>query len=223
MRVPSGQIAVGLTALLLAMMIVVQIRLQEVVPAPTHNAQLLALLKQSEQKRHQLAQQLARMSQLVDARLSEQAAAKKLQSQLVQAEMLAGTVPVQGPGIVIRWSNGQAPQAYQLNDIDLLLLMNELRAAGAEAISINGQRVTAQTEVRSAANYVMINQSETDAPFTIKAIGQPSTLRDALMLPGGLYQQSEQEGLSMSIVPEKTVTIPAAPPTPLSRMVAKKP
>lgn len=218
MRVQSGQIAVGLAALLLGLMVAVQFRLQEVVPPPTATTQLLALLKQADQKRSQLSQQVAHLNMLLDKRLSRQASAARLERQLTQDEILAGTIPVQGPGIVVKWSNGNAPAAYQITDIDLLLLVNELRAAGAEAISINGQRITAQTEIRSAANYILINDAQAGAPFTIKAIGQSGTLSGALTLAGGLYDESQQEGLSMTISKSQSVDIPAAPPALLTNI-----
>jgi uncharacterized protein YlxW (UPF0749 family) len=102
-----------------------------------------------------------------------------------------------------------------------VLLVNELRAAGAEAISINGQRITAQTEIRSAANYILINEAQSQAPFTIKAIGSPHALAGALTLAGGLYDDSQQEGLSMTISQDHSVSIPAAPPTVLSNISQK--
>lgn len=216
MRIESGRIAIGFGALLLGLMVAVQFRLNKIVPPPSDTARLLALLKSSDQKRQQLAQQVAHLNMLLDQRLSQAAAANKLERQLTQAEMMAGTIPVKGPGIEITWSNGTAPTAYQLTDINLLLLVNELRAAGAEAIAINGQRITAQTEIRSAANYVLINDTQEDPPFMITAIGPPTTLTDALMLPGGLYDESQQEGLSMTITRRELVQIPAAPPPSVS-------
>lgn len=216
MRVRSGQVAVGLAALLLGVMVVVQFRLQEVVPPPTQNSKLLGLLKQSDQKRATLTRQVAHLNMLLDHKLSQQASAKHLEKQLTQAEMMAGTIPVKGQGITVNWSNGHAPSAYQLTDINLLLLVNELRAAGAEAISINGQRITAESEIRDASNYILINDTQEAAPFTILAIGQPSTLSDALTLPGGLQQESQGEGLKMKIASSGILTIPAAPPALLS-------
>ncbi len=221
MRVQSGQIAVGLAALLFGLMVVVQFRLQEVVPPPTATNQLLVLLKQADQKRSQLSQQVAHLNILLDQRLGRQASARHLETELTQDEILAGTVPVQGPGVVVTWSNGSAPAAYRITDIDLLLLVNELRAAGAEAISINGQRITAQTEIRSAANYILINQAQSQAPFTINAIGQKQALSGALTLAGGLYDESQQEGLSMAIAKSQSVTVPAAPPSVLTNISQK--
>ncbi len=208
----SGRVAVGFAALLLGVMIAMQFRLQRIVPPPTATDQLLALLKSSDQKRAQLTAEVAHLNALLNQKLTQAAAAQRLSQQLVQAEMLAGTIPVQGPGITVIWSNGQAPSAYQLTDIDLLLLVNELRAAGAQAIAINGQRITAQSEIRSAANYILINGSQEAAPFTVQAIGKPGTLRQALTLPGGLYDESQQEGRSMQIATRGHEIIPAAPP-----------
>lgn len=212
MRVKSGQIAVGLAALILGLMVVVQFRLERVVPPSTDTNQLVTLLKQADQQRQQLSQEVAHLNMLLDSRISQKASAARLEHQLTAAEILAGTVPVEGPGVVVHWSNGNAPAAYQLTDIDLLLLVNELRSAGAEAISINGQRITAQTEIRSAANYILINDTQSNAPFVINAIGQPNTLSGALTLAGGLYDESQQEGLSMVITSSHNVEVPAAPP-----------
>ncbi|NMP24241.1 DUF881 domain-containing protein [Sulfobacillus sp. DSM 109850] len=222
MRVQSGQIAVGLAALLLGLMVAVQFRLQQVVPPASNTNQLLSLLKQADQKRTQLSQQVAHLNMELDRRLSQKASAQRLEHQLTQEEILAGTVPVQGPGVVVTWANGNAPAAYQITDIDLLLMVNELRAAGAEAISINGQRITAETEIRSAANYILINDTQTAAPFTIKAIGQANQLAGALTLAGGLYDESQQEGLSMTITKKHAVVIPAAPPAILSNIAQKQ-
>ena len=216
MRIESGRIAMGFSAMLLGLMVAVQFRLQQIVPPPTNNGQLLSLLKKSDLRRQQLTQEVAKLNAQLDAKLSQAAAARKLTNQLVATQILAGTIGVQGPGVTIQWSNGTAPSAYQLSDINLLLLVNELRAAGAEAIAINGQRITGLTEIRSAANYILINQTQEAAPFTITAIGAPSTLESALKLPGGLYDVSQQEGLNMTISHSSHIVIPAAPPTSLT-------
>jgi len=69
---------------------------------------------------------------------------------------------------------------------DLLKLVNELNAAGAEAIAINDERIIATTEIRNAGNYIVINTNRYSAPFEIKAIGNPDTLEAALKLLGGV-------------------------------------
>ncbi|MCY0886186.1 MAG: DUF881 domain-containing protein [Firmicutes bacterium] len=208
--------AVGLGALILGMMLAVQVRLQRVVPPPTDTNQLLTLLRTEDARKQALTREVAHLQALLNQRMTAAAAARRLSRELTTAQILAGTVPVHGPGIEVQWSNGTAPPGYQLTDIDLLLMVNELRAAGAEAISINGQRITALSEIRQAANYIVINDTQEDPPFTIDAIGPPKTLRDALTLPGGLVSVSQQEGRSITVSLRSMLTIPATTAPSLS-------
>lgn len=216
MRFDAGRLMGGLAALLFGVVLVVQARLQHIVPPPTETQTLLTQLKQADQRQQQLAREVARLQQDLNARLTAQAAARRLDQELIQAEMLAGTVAVQGPGITIQWGNGSAPLAFQIEDLDLLQMVNELRAAGAEAIAINGQRITAQTEIRNAANYILINSTQEAAPFTIQAIGPISTMTQAIELPGGLQQVSEAAGRTMTITPSRHLVLPAAALNPPS-------
>jgi uncharacterized protein YlxW (UPF0749 family) len=215
MHIDGSRLMVGLAALLVGVMVVMQVRLQRIVPPPTQTQTLLTLLRQADAHGNQLQREVSRLQALLDKKLTAAAAAHRLSEELTQAEILAGTVPVSGPGIVVKWANGTAPAAFQIQDIDLLLMVNELRAAGAEAITINGQRITGMTEIRNAGNYILINNSQQAAPFTIEAIGPPATMVQALRLPGGLMDQSVSEGRTMTITVAKSLTLPAAVlPTP---------
>lgn len=211
----ADRIAVGFAALVLGLMAAVQFRLQRVVPAPTATTQLVDLLRSADQQKNVLTREVTHLNQEVGQKLSQRAASAKLQRRFIEEEILAGTIAVSGPGLVIRWANAAAPPAYRIDDIQVLLVVNELRAAGAEAIAINGQRITATTEIRQAANYILINSSQQDPPFTIAAIGNSSTMRDALSLPGGLLDQSQQEGQSMTLSSRASVVIPASAPPPM--------
>lgn len=209
-RLDAPKIMVGLAALLVGLMVVTQARLQHILPPPSNTSRLLTLLRAADRRQLQLDDEVSRLRHEVSVKLSEEAAAKRLSQELTQAEILAGTVPVTGPGIAIRWSNGTAPQAFQIQDIDLLLMVNELRASGANAIAVNGQRITGQSEIRNAANYILINNSQQAAPFTIEAIGPVSTMVQAIELPGGLMSQSVSEGRTMKITTSRSLTLPAA-------------
>ena len=205
----ANRLLVGLAALLVGAMVVIQLRLENVVPTPSGNQQLLNLLHQADAKQATLKRELGSAQALLNQKLSEASAAKHLDQELVQAQMLAGTIPVSGPGVVVHWGNGTAASGFQIADIDLLLMVNELRASGAEAIAINGQRSTAETQIRSASNYILINQSQQAAPFVIQAIGPPHTMLQALELPGGLVDQSTQEGRTISVTTAKHLQLPA--------------
>ncbi len=211
MRLDSGRIMVGLAAMLVGIFLVVQARLQHIVPPPTNTQELLQQLRQADQRRTALSNEVGRLQQELNAKLSAQAAAARLAHELINAEMLAGTIAVKGPGVSVVWANGSAPAAFQIADLDLLQIVNELRAAGAEAIAINGQRITPETEIRNASNYILINNTQEDAPFTIEAIGPPATMTQALELPGGLQQVSTAEGRTMTIKSDSHLVLPAAP------------
>jgi len=70
----------------------------------------------------------------------------------------------------------------------LLSLVNKLKEAGAEAVSINEQRIMATTEVSMAGSNVNINGTPTAPPYYIKAIGNPETLHDAINIRGGIIE-----------------------------------
>lgn len=97
-----------------------------------------------------------------------------------QLGVLAGTVAAEGPGITLRiddpWGTVEA---------DMLLdAVQELRAAGAEAIQINDVRIVAGTSFVNDGDEVLIDGRPADAPFLVEAIGRPQDLEPALSIPG---------------------------------------
>ena len=131
-------------------------------------------------------------------------------------QLLAGTTDVEGAGIeiVLDDSNipkkaNENPNLYIIHDEDLLRVLNELRAAGAEAISINDQRIVAMSEVRCAGPTVSVNNVRSAPPYVIKAIGAPKTLASALRLRGGVVETFEFWGIQVKIKSEDKVHIPA--------------
>jgi uncharacterized protein YlxW (UPF0749 family) len=120
-----------------------------------------------------------------------------LNTQIKQLQLAAGLTVVSGPGIrIVMTDNPSAAGAGGnspflpgvVHDFDLLQVVNELRAAGAEAISINGARITAYTPIRCVGPTIRINWEAAAPPFVIEAIGDPSTLSSAVNMPGGILQ-----------------------------------
>jgi uncharacterized protein YlxW (UPF0749 family) len=119
--------------------------------------------------------------------------AEVLAKQLDEAEILAGLSELEGPGIVVTMKDSQIQtgsdssvddELYLIHDEDILRVINELRAAGAEALSINDERILATTEIRCAGPTVSVNNSRYAAPFIIRAIGDSKNLESALLLRG---------------------------------------
>jgi len=136
-----------------------------------------------------------RINELESAFISGTKQAQVLSQSLQEAKMLAGLLEVEGPGIELILQDSKKrpssdspellPELYTIHDYDLLRVVNELRQAGAEAISINGQRIVASTAIRCTGPVVFINDVKMASPFVVLAIGDPKTLIGALEMPGG--------------------------------------
>ena len=135
---------------------------------------------------------------------------------LARLQLLAGTTEVEGAGIeiVLDDSNipkkaNEHPNLYIIHDEDLLRVLNELRAAGAEAISVNDQRIVAMSEIRCAGPTISVNNVRSAPPYVIKAIGAPKTLSSALRLRGGVVETFEFWGIQVKIKTVEKLHIPA--------------
>lgn len=96
---------------------------------------------------------------------------------------------------------------YVVHDIDILSVVNELKNAGAEAISINGERIINTTSITCAGNVAQINGEKVGAPFIIKAIGESETLYEALNRPGGYIKLLNDYGIVSNIKKSNNILI----------------
>jgi len=127
-------------------------------------------------------------------RMVKRPQSKDFQRLFDEIKMIAGTVAVHGPGIVVvlRDSPLRTPSESQevvndhiIHDYDIRGIVNDLFVAGAEAISVNGQRLIATSSIRCVGPVVLVNSTQVAPPFIIKVIGKPETLEGALKLPMG--------------------------------------
>ena len=130
--------------------------------------------------------------------------------------VLAGTVPVEGPGIFIRIADRNA-----IVDAPMILnIVQELRDAGAEAISVGPIRVVAATWFADGPSGILISGSVVRFPMVITAIGDPGTLAPAMDIPGGVTDSVRAVGAGISIEQsdalsiDAIVTNPVTPPLP---------
>ena len=133
-----------------------------------------------------------------------------------EVKILAGITPLKGPGVIIRMDDsqqksrtGENPNLYIIHDDDLLRVINELRAAGAEAICVNGERLTGVSEIRCAGPTLSVNNVRSAVPFEIRAIGDKNTLTNALKMRGGVQDTLKVWGIQMEIATVDEVEIPA--------------
>lgn len=142
-----------------------------------------------------------------------------MKKELDAANLLAGLVDVKGPGIQITLDDTKAlnqiaieagwydPNVFVIHDSDLLMIVNELRAAGAEAISINGQRISTQTEIRCVGPVVSINGAKFAAPFTISALGDADYLTSSMSLRGGILDSLRQASIDVTVEKKEEMVI----------------
>ncbi|AVH61582.1 DUF881 domain-containing protein [Streptomyces dengpaensis] len=125
--------------------------------------------------------------------------AEEARKQTVEKErqlgILAGTVAAQGPGITVTVNDTKGTV-----EADMLLdAIQELRAAGAEAIQVNGVRVVASTYLTDSGSGVKVDGNKIAQPYRFKVIGKPQDLEPALNIPGGVVQTLEKEQATVTV------------------------
>jgi uncharacterized protein YlxW (UPF0749 family) len=135
--------------------------------------------------------------------------AEEARKQTVEKErqlgILAGTVAAQGPGITMTIDDTKGTV-----EADMLLdAIQELRAAGAEAIQVNGVRVVANTFLSDSGKSVSVDGNKITAPFRFKVIGNPQDLEPALNIPGGVVQTLEKEQATVSVEQSDKIVVDA--------------
>ncbi|MER7569578.1 DUF881 domain-containing protein [Streptomyces sp. NPDC048523] len=135
--------------------------------------------------------------------------AEEARKQTVEKErqlgILAGTVAAQGPGITMTIEDTKGTV-----EADMLLdAIQELRAAGAEAIQVNGVRVVAGTYLSDSDKSVSVDGNKITAPFRFKVIGNPQDLEPALNIPGGVVQTLEKEQATVAVERSDKIVVDA--------------
>lgn len=144
--------------------------------------------------------------------------AELIKKELDNALMSAGLTEVIGGGIIVTLDDSKLEENsdfyvdqndYLVHDEDILLVVNELRGAGAEAISINEKRLLDRSEIRCAGNNILINGERVAPPFVIKAIGDSAMLESGLTMRGGIVDRLTMTyDLQVKITRENVITIP---------------
>ena len=91
----------------------------------------------------------------------------------------------------------------------ILSIVSYLNSAGAEAIAINDQRYTSNTEIVPVTDYLNINGKRVTAPIEIKAIGDKRTLDSAINFPSGVLEQLKNTGFDIEITESDDIEINA--------------
>lgn len=136
------------------------------------------------------------------------------QEQIKENNMLLGTTKVQGPGLQITLADNNAAAAASIDPSsalvhydDILQVVNALNNAGAEAISINEERVITTTAITCEGNVIKVNGEKISSPFVIKAIGSQGKLYGALTMAGGYLDILQSYGVLVETKQIDNITI----------------
>lgn len=213
----SIYVSIVTVSLILGLIISFQFRTNSSVNSgiPTERYQELTIeKKQVETDLTNLEEEVADLTaKIEEARKGRTEAADVLESELNKIKLYAGLTPLVGPGVEIVMENPPQTHSgagfYNIRDEDLLKVINDLRGAGAEAISINDQRILATSEVRQAGNHINVNLTRLSPPYRITAIGNPGTLKSSLEIKGGLVEYLAANGTIVEVRQSDNVQVPA--------------
>jgi uncharacterized protein YlxW (UPF0749 family) len=150
---------------------------------------------------------------LRDATLASSAAGERLAHRLAAEELAAGTLAVTGPGLRVSLDDARDGRNRVL-DSDLQAVVNALWAAGAEAVAVDGQRMTSQSAIRQAGDAILVNFDPVSAPYDVAAVGDPVTLETAFgssPTAARLHAYGQLYGLRFHYARAGSVRLPPAP------------
>ena len=196
MKKTRDKIIIGVTVFFVSFMMVTNIRNTELdydfirletveafnVEISDIKKEIGALEEHIEQKKYQIEEY---QEAVRDGTLEEILAAE-----VQKLKMNSHLTALKGPGITVTLEDsdreleeGEDPNNLIIHDLDVLNILNDLRRAGAEALAINGQRVTSQTQIQCQGATITVNDVTYGQPFIIEAIGNPDTLNAAINAP----------------------------------------
>jgi uncharacterized protein YlxW (UPF0749 family) len=212
--IPSWQITLGAALLGLGFLIAAQlasegprIRYTSLERTPLVET-ALDLQAQQESLKDQILRLRAEIQQLEATGQGGTARTGELNDRLQAARIAAGLVALSGPGLVIRLTDSELPvpqdgnaRDYLVSGQDVLAVVEELWLAGAEAVAVNGERVTVGTAVVDIGGSVLVNSAYLAPPYDVKAIG-PAAMYDTLVAAPGFVDfvrsRSETFGVGIS-------------------------
>jgi uncharacterized protein YlxW (UPF0749 family) len=211
-----GQVAVAVLLCVLGYAAVVQVQTntEDSTYASLHEQELIDILSglagTTQKAQEQIEELEATRDELEDQTLQQQTALQRAEEQVDTLRVIAGTVPVSGPGITIEIDPGADP----LRLTALLDLIEELRTSGAEAMEIEGAdgeavRLVASSsiEVSQPAPGLNVGGELISPPYRLQVIGPPDTLAGAIDFYQGPQDQLEEQGAEVKVESEEKIDI----------------
>jgi uncharacterized protein YlxW (UPF0749 family) len=223
--IPTWQITLGFALLALGFLIAAQLAAEG--PRVRYTSQeraplvetAIELQRQHDQLRDQISALRAEIVALEEQGQGTTQLVRELNSQLEQARIAAGLIPLTGTGLVLQLNDSSVPIPDGADEADYLVTARDLRTviaelwlAGAEAISVNGERVTVSTGVLDIGHTILVNSAYLSPPYQVSAIG-PNDLLEQLGLSEGwrdfIQTRRGGFGLDIAFAEPEAVDLPA--------------
>lgn len=181
--------------------------------AQTERDQLITRIRTADKANDDLReQQVAVQQEITD--LQARQADTTTRAQLEAQGAVSGGASVTGPGMVVVVDDAEGANGARVTDQDLRQLVNGSWEAGAEAIAINGHRLTTRTAIRSAGSAITVDYRSLLRPYRVEVIGDPLTLpgRFANTQGGAWWADAKNNyGLAYAVSTSESLTLPADP------------
>ena len=214
-------ITIGIMCLILTMSIVIQMNTVKnngsTVSRSQKESDLKSQILRMKEKYESQYEELEAISKDLEAKrielTSHNGELSEIKNQIERDNLIIGNTEVTGSGVVITLTDGQSdtnalnPDELIVHAQNVLAVVNELKNAGAEAISINGQRIVSRTSIQCDGNVTMINGSKVSTPIEITAIGLPEMLA-TLNRAGGTLEKFKRLGKGVDFKKNTNLKIP---------------
>ncbi|MFC7406652.1 DUF881 domain-containing protein [Georgenia alba] len=210
-RISAIHVVVALLCAGLGFAVVAQVRqTQDDVLSSMRQDDLVRLLDELTRRNEELEAEQEQLqddlSGLRSSTSSREAAQEAAELRAITRGMLAGTLPVHGPGITLTVSDPDHAVSAHV----LVTILEELRNAGAEAVELSGQRLTASSWILDdPSGGVVVDGERISPPYEWRAVGEPETLAVALNIPGGATASVRNVGATTELTEEDDVEITA--------------
>lgn len=225
MKRNKGIILVGIIALIIGLLFTIQATTNR----GTHKGGLVPLAKAQDLERElkkvrndkdeaivELRDLEDELEKIKNKKADEDYVLKGMIAELEKYKISAGAVDVHGKGVTITIRRADPSELIAGEEINwdlnfenqaLLNMVNRLKDAGAEAISINGNRIISSTEISLAGEHININSRPTAPPYIIKVIGNPKTIKSAISIRFGIVELLSEAGYKVAIAKKEDIEI----------------
>jgi len=221
----AWQIALAVAAAAIGFVLAVQVRTEQSIETGLQVTsgrlgEVAYRYRAAEQRQAMLRQKIADLRREVSAEEQRAAAGREtavaLAAQLEELRTLAGLAPLHGPGILITIADsrrplrpGEDPNLVIIHYSDLRVVVSTLWAAGAEAVSVNDERIVGTTGLSCVGTTILCNARRLAPPYRIVAIGDPERLAAAAQARGGVLHQLRRFEFPVTVTTASDLRVPA--------------